>query len=365
MGSLPKDGGDVDPGTTLSASMSWPTTGTKTIWARAVDSKGAESEWESDEVTVDAPPPPPPPPTNIQVDPGCSGIQPYVTVKWTASPGATKYYIYRDSSEIGSTNGVLTYRDSTVANSSPYSYSVRAEGPTGTSGSSVSVPVTSLNCVPPLSPTADLKVNNSDGPITITYNSTARVTWCGAPGTPCANATRCSVTYRGVGGTRWMGNSVTPRTSGDESQNLTVARTYTLRCTGSGPPATDEVTVNVGPKPECDTGDARYCGTPNACGDKGLERCFNGAWSGVCIPVSVPNEICNNGTDDDCDGVMDNSCIPPPTTFTCGNGRCERSLGENFVNCPADCPQKIIEVKAPKPSFLAWVGNFFASWFSR
>jgi len=79
-------------------------------------------------------------------------------------------------------------------------------------------------------PWVDLKVNGSDGPITIPYNSSATLTW------NSANANYC------VASGAWSGTKLT---SGSESTgNLTSGpRTYTLTCYGPGGLASDSVTI--------------------------------------------------------------------------------------------------------------------------
>lgn len=78
-------------------------------------------------------------------------------------------------------------------------------------------------------PTADIKANNSDGPITISYNSSASITWTSS------NANSCAVAPN-----NWTG------TIGSNSTgNLTSDRTYTVRCSGAGGSAADSVTVQV------------------------------------------------------------------------------------------------------------------------
>jgi len=80
-------------------------------------------------------------------------------------------------------------------------------------------------------PTADIKANNSDGPVSVAYNSTATLSWTSA------NATSCQAYGN------WSG---TKATSGSESTGiLTYSNVYTISCTGSGGTATDSVTVNV------------------------------------------------------------------------------------------------------------------------
>jgi hypothetical protein len=82
---------------------------------------------------------------------------------------------------------------------------------------------------PPPAPTADIKANGSDGPITVEFNSSVDVNWTSE------NATSCSVSPTG-----WSG------TSGSQSSGeLTASVTYLLDCIGPGGGAEDSVTVNV------------------------------------------------------------------------------------------------------------------------
>ncbi|MDP3800438.1 MAG: hypothetical protein Q8Q90_03385 [bacterium] len=98
-------------------------------------------------------------------------------------------------------------------------------------GGSVSDSIT-VNVSPPV-PTADIKANNSDGPITISYNASATLTWSST------NASSCSISPSGLTGT-----------SGSQSTgNLTTGTTYTLNCTGAGGSASNTVTVNVSQPP--------------------------------------------------------------------------------------------------------------------
>lgn len=212
----------------------------------------------------------------------------------------------------------------------------------------------------PLPPTATLTVNDKVGPlVTIPAGSIANVKWTSA------NATACSVTYIGAV-TPWSG------LTGNQSQTLTLPRRYNLKCTGYGSPATDvlkSVIVNI--SQICNIGDLQPCTTPlpGICAP-GLRDCVANAgvndWSPACNKIVTPNsypEICD-GKDNDCDNKTDEDNICP---IHCGNGKCERTLGENFVNCPIDCKETVVEpplsVKTLRPSFLAWVGNFFSSWF--
>jgi hypothetical protein len=81
-------------------------------------------------------------------------------------------------------------------------------------------------------PIIDIKANNSDGPITIPYDSAANLTWTST------NADSCNASNA------WSG---TKATSGSQSTgNLTSSKTYTITCSGSGGSASDSVVINVG-----------------------------------------------------------------------------------------------------------------------
>lgn len=91
--------------------------------------------------------------------------------------------------------------------------------------------VVSVSGPPPSqAPNVDIKANGSDGPITISYNNSATITWTSN------NATSCSVSPTG-----WSGTSGTQVTGA-----LTSPVTYTLSCSGPGGTSQDSVYVNVG-----------------------------------------------------------------------------------------------------------------------
>lgn len=85
----------------------------------------------------------------------------------------------------------------------------------------------------PIAPTVDLKANNSDGPITISHNNAAALSW-----TTINNPTSC------IASNGWSGSKAIP--SGSESTgNLTGHKTYTLTCNNSAGSAADSVLVQV------------------------------------------------------------------------------------------------------------------------
>ena len=108
-------------------------------------------------------------------------------------------------------------------------YALNCTGPGGVASDLVTVNVAAQTV------TADIKANNSDGPITIPYNTAATITWTSS------GATQCTVNPGG-----WTGTSGSASTG-----NLTATQIYTLNCTGPGGSASDSVTVNVGAAPQC------------------------------------------------------------------------------------------------------------------
>ena len=81
------------------------------------------------------------------------------------------------------------------------------------------------------SPTVSIKANNSDGPITVPYNSSATLTWTSK------NADSCQASNA------WSG--VKPTSGSQSTGSLTGSRTYTIACEGPGGFSSDSVTVNV------------------------------------------------------------------------------------------------------------------------
>ncbi|HEY6008592.1 MAG TPA: MopE-related protein, partial [Geobacteraceae bacterium] len=57
---------------------------------------------------------------------------------------------------------------------------------------------------------------------------------------------------------------------------------------------------------QCADGETRSCGSATGACRQGIETCSWGLWSGTCSGAVLPiPEICGNGVDDDCDGVID------------------------------------------------------------
>jgi len=93
------------------------------------------------------------------------------------------------------------------------------------------IPYGACVILPSPPPTVDIKADDSDGPITINYNTAASLTWISQ------NADSCTASGD------WSGSKLT---SGSESTgNLTSSKTYTITCTGPGGSVSDSVTVDV------------------------------------------------------------------------------------------------------------------------
>jgi len=86
---------------------------------------------------------------------------------------------------------------------------------------------------PPPAPTADIKANGSDGPISLEFNTSATIAW------NSTNANSCTITPSGATGI-----------SGSESTgNLTADVTYLVNCSGDGGSVNDSVFIDVAAAP--------------------------------------------------------------------------------------------------------------------
>ena len=85
----------------------------------------------------------------------------------------------------------------------------------------------------PTAPTVDLKINNSNGPVSLLTGASANLSWTSSDATTC--------TASGA----WSGSKSVNSTESTGALNTVGAFTYTLTCTGAGGSANDSVTVNV------------------------------------------------------------------------------------------------------------------------
>jgi len=59
-------------------------------------------------------------------------------------------------------------------------------------------------------------------------------------------------------------------------------------------------------------------------------------------PLGFPDEICDPIRDGICDPDCAPSVDPDCIKAKCGDGKCEKLKGENYENCPQDCPKPVI-----------------------
>ncbi len=91
-------------------------------------------------------------------------------------------------------------------------------------------------------PNVDIKANSSDGPISITYNTSANLTW-----TTSNSPTSCTASNN-QGNSNWTGGKGFASSNSQSTGPLTVSTTFSIYCSnsgGNGP--SDSVTVNVVP----------------------------------------------------------------------------------------------------------------------
>ncbi len=86
----------------------------------------------------------PPAPTNLQ---GTAAGPTQINLTWTASSGATGYYVYRNSTKVGSPT-TNSYSDTGLTANTQYSYYVAAYNSYGTSGNSSTIQVTTTPAAP-------------------------------------------------------------------------------------------------------------------------------------------------------------------------------------------------------------------------
>lgn len=170
-------------------------------------------------VTVNVQPPPAP-----TCSPPTQSVNTGANANFTASAGTGTYSWSAPGGSPSSGNGGSFSTSYSTAGTKTVTVT------SGSQNASCSVNVTT----PP--PTADIKANGSDGPISIAFNTTATLTW------QSTNATSCSVSPGGYGGTS---------STGQTTANLTVSTSYTLTCNGASGSKTDTVTINVNAPLDC------------------------------------------------------------------------------------------------------------------
>ncbi|MDP1889688.1 MAG: hypothetical protein Q8K55_02250, partial [Gemmatimonadaceae bacterium] len=135
--------------------------------------------------------PPPSTPTITLVNPGCSGTNPYIDLDWTDSSNTTNYVVYRnDVGRMANTGTQSSFRDTSVSNSTSYSYKVTAQGPGGEGSWSNTVSPTTPNCAPAAAPTLSFSASQTS----ITLGNSSTLSW------NTSNASSCWGSGGGIDG---------------------------------------------------------------------------------------------------------------------------------------------------------------------
>ncbi|MCX6764460.1 MAG: hypothetical protein NTU58_02010 [Candidatus Nealsonbacteria bacterium] len=169
---------------------------------------------------------------------GCSPLNEVdlkVTVSGTAQGNINYKFDCTDNGiwdlEINNSNAAFYTVVNLCDYSSPGNYTakVRAEREGKTAEDTFQIQASNCN---PSAPTVDIKANNSDGPVTIAYNTSANLSWTSG------NANSCTASGD------WSGSK---STSGSESTgNLTSSKYYTITCSNSGGTAvSNSVWINI------------------------------------------------------------------------------------------------------------------------
>lgn len=130
-------------------------------------------------------------PTLAAPSASCSSGSPLVNLSWAATTNTTKYQIYRGGALINeiSNPATVTYQDTAVANSTAYSYEIRAVGPGGTNSSGAPKSVTTANCALPSAP-----VLSAGAPVCSASGSSLVLSW-----TPASNVSYYDVYRKKIG----------------------------------------------------------------------------------------------------------------------------------------------------------------------
>ncbi|MEI9966607.1 MAG: hypothetical protein WDN67_03130 [Candidatus Moraniibacteriota bacterium] len=215
----------VSSGTSQSLTRSWPTPGSYTFKVQTKDSKGANSGWTSHTITIADPIAPPAPDLRINNSDGplTVAVGANLNLTWglvanaVSCTGAGASWPGNKNPAGGSDN---------IQAIATTTYTLTCTGPGGTGTDSVVV--NTVNA-----PAPDLRINNSDGPLTVAVGANLNLTWG-----LVANAVSCT-----GAGASWPGNK--NPAGGNDTLQATTTTTYTLTCTGPGGTGSDSVVVNT------------------------------------------------------------------------------------------------------------------------
>src|SRR3989344_1922485 len=214
------------------------------------------------------------PTASISISPSSIAYNGSATISWS-STNATSCTAQGDPASWQ--GGIATSGSQTGNFTQSATYRISCSGPGGTSSQASAT----LTVAAPPAPTADIPINNSNGPVYINYNTSATLSWSSS------NATSC--TAEGDPSS-WQGGIAT---SGSQTGNFTASATYRIACTGPGGTATDSVVLNINPQPAC-----------SSAGPDGVSVAYNASHTVYAYGVSnasavnFPTWSDTNGQDD-------------------------------------------------------------------
>ncbi|OGI21948.1 MAG: hypothetical protein A2808_02265 [Candidatus Moranbacteria bacterium RIFCSPHIGHO2_01_FULL_55_24] len=301
--------GFISSGKTRTVSYSWYTSGAHTFQVLAQDFRGNNSGWSSHTITLAAK-------TcvwqAIPLDDFDGWVGPtYTRCRNNYNALGLRYPQCPDIGAVeGGTPSAVASRclvdPPTVSCPDPGITRYTIEGLVNTCSGGAYIPPTPV-------PSFDLKINGSDGPLTVAAGANLNITW-----DPVSDATFCTGSGNG-----W--NGVKSISGGSDNLPATASSLYSLTCTGPGGTITDTVSVSLTNilkvcEGSCSSGFMRgKSGTPQSFSmaqgsSKSLVACFNPA----------------------------NDCSDPSgtvtATFTEGGGPVISTSGTNPVTLSADTP---------------------------
>ncbi|QQR82295.1 hypothetical protein IPJ70_03380 [Candidatus Campbellbacteria bacterium] len=209
-----------------------------------------------------------------------------------------------------------TYTLSNVPEKEGYTVTVESGG-TLFAGGTLTLTITyTPDVTPPGGPSVDLKVNNSNGPVTIVSGSTALFTWTssGVNKGTCVGSTDSRLN------TWWDGAKSEESIAGERSDVISATTTYTITCDRSDAETTVTDSVVLGARPyACNDGyDNDGDGKVDYSTDPGCTsliddteensepvNCQTDPSNPECAVQTEPVTQCNDGLDNDGDGKID------------------------------------------------------------